>query len=152
MYQNGVVVWRESPTTPLTQKNVRLTNDTKINYRSGVVQFPGDKLTKLKGSDFLRPDGGLVFAIPGSAVAARGNSPASTSAAFNTYTLSIRVVPGSAAAEDGALQLRVQPLERTVELLNRRFALLTQGLAISPEADQIDSDPAALDARLQAGK
>ena len=80
-----MVVWREGPTTPLT-RNVRLVNDTKVNCKSGIVKFPDDKLTKLKESDFLWPDGGLVFAMPGSAAAARGNSPASTSAAFNTYT------------------------------------------------------------------
>ena len=63
-----------------------------------------------------------------------------------------RAVPGSAATEDGALQLHVRLLGRTAELLGRRFALLIKGLAISPEAYQIDLDPAALDARLQAGK
>ncbi len=152
VYQNGAVVRREgSTTTPLTQ-NVRLANGTKINYKSGIVEFPGGKLTTLKEGDFVRPDGGLVFATPSSAATARGDGPAPASASFNTYTLPTRVVPGNATAETGALQLRVQLLERKIELLNRKVALLTQGQAASPAARQIDLDLAALDAQLQGGK
>lgn len=90
--------------------------------------------------------------MPGSAIAARSNSPAPTSTVFNTYTLPTRAVPSSTATEDGAIRLCVRLMERAVEPLNRRFALLTQGLAISPEAHQTDLDLAALDARLQADK
>ena len=72
MYLNGTVVRRDgSQTTPLTQ-NVRFPNGTKINYKSGIVEFPTGKLTTMKEGDFVRPDGGLVFATPGSAALARG--------------------------------------------------------------------------------
>ncbi|AWM35069.1 DUF6799 domain-containing protein [Hymenobacter nivis] len=152
VYQNGAVVQREGPSTKSLTQNVRLANGIKINYKSGIVEFPGGKLITLREGDFVRPDGSLVFATPGSAAAARGDGPAPSSAPFTTYTLPTRVVPGNATAETGSLQLRVQLLERKVELLNRKVALLNQGQAASPGAHQIDLDLAALDAQLQAGK
>ncbi|TPG72108.1 hypothetical protein EAH73_02370 [Hymenobacter nivis] len=153
VYQNGAVLRREgATTTPLTQ-NVRLANGTKINYKSGIVEFPGGKLTTLAEGDFVRPDGGLVFATPASAAAAAGSGPAPAGApAFSTYTLPTRVVPSNATAETAALQLRVQLLERKVALLDRKVALLAQGQAASPDTRQIDLDLTALDAQLQTGK
>lgn len=148
--QNGAVVRRDGPrTTPLTQ-NVRLANGTKINYKSGIVEFPGGKLTTLTEGDFVRPDGGLVFATPGSAAAARGDAVGAPAAAFSTYTLPGRAVPGDAKAENEALRLRLQLLARKVELLNQKVALLGPGQPTPPDTRQIDLDLAALDAQLQS--
>ena len=150
VWQNGAVVRRDGTrTAPLTQ-NVRLANGTKINYKSGIVEFPGGKLTTLKEGDFVRPDGGLVFATPGSAAAARGDAAGPPAASFSTYTLPGRAGPGDATAENGALKLRLQLLERKVALLNQKIALLGPGRPAPPDTRQIDLDLAALDAQLQS--
>ncbi|MFD1466848.1 DUF6799 domain-containing protein [Hymenobacter caeli] len=149
VFQNGAVVRRDgNQTVPLTQ-NVRLANGTKINYKSGIVEFPGGKLTTLKEGDFVRPDGGLVFATPGSAAAARGEAPGAAGASYSPYTLPGRAVPGDAKAENEALRVHLQLLERKVELLNRKIALLGPGQPTPPDTRQLDLDLAALDAQLR---
>lgn len=149
VYQNGAVVRRDgSRTKPLTQ-NVRLANGTKINYKSGIVEFPGGKMTTLKEGDFVRPDGGVVFATPGSAAAARGDGPGPAKASFSTYTLPAPANPGQDQAQTDALKLRLQLMERKVELLNRKIAVLSQGQTTAPDTRQIDLDLTALDAQLQ---
>ncbi len=150
VFQNGAVVRRDgSRVKPLTQ-NVRLANGTKINYKSGIVEFPGGKMATLKEGDFVRPDGGLVFATPGSAAAARGDGPGPAKASFSTYTLPAPATPGQDQAQTDALRLRLQLMERKMELLNRKIALLGQGQATPPDTHQIDLDLTALDAQLQA--
>lgn len=152
MYLNGTVVRRDgSQTTPLTQ-NVRFPNGTKINYKSGIVEFPTGKLTTMKEGDFVRPDGGLVFATPGSAALARGDSSVPANALFVPYTLPAPANPVDAKVQTDALQLRVQLMERKVELLNRKVASLSKGRAALPDARQIDLDLASLDAQLRADK
>lgn len=152
VYQNGAVVRREGPQTTALTQNVRLANGTKINYKSGIVEFPGGKLTTLREGDFVRPDGGLVFATPGAAAAARGDSSVAASAAFVTYTLPAPAKPGEAQAQTDALQLRLRLLERKVELLNSKIALLSQKRTTRPDTRQIDLDLTALDAQLRADK
>ncbi len=149
VFQNGAVVRRDGPkTTPLSQ-NVRLADGTKINYKSGIVEFPGGKMTTLAEGDFVRPDGGVVFATPRSAAAARNDNSVPAGTSFSTYTLP---APGGAKIQLDALQLRLQLTERKVDLLNSKIALLSQGQVALPDTHQIDADLAALEAQLQTGK
>ncbi len=72
VFRNGEVVQRlGTQITPLAQ-NVRLPNGTKINVKSGIVEFPGGKITSLHEGDYINAEGGIVFGTPASAAAAQG--------------------------------------------------------------------------------
>lgn len=152
VYQNGAVVRRDGPRTRALTQNVRLANGTKINYKSGIVEFPGGKMTTLKEGDFVRPDGGVVFATPGSAAAARGDAPGPAKTSFNTYTLPAPAAPAPGQAQADALKLRLQLMQRKVELLNRKIAVLSQDQATARDTRQIDLDLTSLDAQLQENR
>ncbi|RZK29180.1 MAG: hypothetical protein EOO63_09625, partial [Hymenobacter sp.] len=80
VFRNGEVVQRlATQITPLTQ-NVRLPNGTKINVKSGIVEFPGGKITSLHEGDYINAEGGIVFSTPASAAAARGDNSVAANA------------------------------------------------------------------------
>ena len=143
---NGEVVRREgSQITALTQ-NVKLPNGVKINYKNGIVEMPAEKLSPkpkkitLREGDYVRPDGGVVFATPASAAAAQGQAPQAPTAKYETY-----VQRGSGYA-DPAVQLPL--LNKKIELLNQKVALLSQGRADKPDTKAIDEQLLQLDAQL----
>ena len=145
--QNGGVVRRDgSQTTALTQ-NVKLASGVKINYKNGIIEMPADKVNPqgkkitLREGDYVKADGGVVFATPGSAAAARGDAPSSTTPAkFDTY-----VQRGSGYA-DPAMQVSL--LNKKVELLTRKVNLLSQNQPVTPETKAIDDELAKLDTQL----
>ena len=153
VFRNGEVMRRDgSQLTPLTQ-NVKLAGGVKINYKNGIVEMPADKVNPkgkkltLREGDYVRADGGVVFATPGSAAAARGQragSPAGPTGKFETY---VQRGPGYA---DPAVQLSV--LSKKVELLTQKVALLSQGRTDLPDTRAIDDQLAQLDAKLTAPK
>ncbi|MBF9223616.1 DUF6799 domain-containing protein [Hymenobacter ruricola] len=147
---NGEVVRREgTQTQPLTQ-NVKLANGIKINYKNGIVEMPADKVNPkgkkltLHEGDYVRPDGGVVFATPGSAAAARGEAPAGTKGEFDPYT---QRGPGYA---DPAMQVSL--LSKKVELLNQKVRVLSQGRTDLPDTKSIDDQLAQVNAQLGAPK
>ncbi|MBD2722474.1 DUF6799 domain-containing protein [Hymenobacter armeniacus] len=150
VFLNGEVVRREgSQTTPLTQ-NVKLRNGTKINYKSGIVEMPADKVNPqgkkltLHEGDYVRADGGLVFATPSSAAAARGEAPAGGPNKFDTYT---QRGPGYS---DPATQVSL--LNKKVELLNQKVQLLSQGRTDLPDTKAIDDQLLQLNTQLGTPK
>ena len=149
VFRDGAVVQRlGTQLTPLAQ-NVRLPGGTKINVRSGIVELVTGKLTSLHEGDYVNADGGIVFATPGSAAAARGDSTVSPNAKFDSY-----IHIGSAAAPI----LTDEPTEREllfirkIELLNRKVSLLTQTHTNLPNTDAVDKELKALDAQLKTAK
>jgi hypothetical protein len=149
LMQNGEVVRREgSQVTPLTQ-NVKLRNGVKINYKNGIVEMPADKNYKqgkkftLQEGDYVRADGGVVFATPASAAAAQGKS-APAGAKFDTY---VQRGPGYA---DPALQVSL--LNKKVELLTQKVQLLSQGRTDLPDTKSIDDQLTQLNTQLNAPK
>jgi hypothetical protein len=148
--KNGEVLRREGKElTPLTQ-NVKLASGVKINYKSGIVEMPADKVhpkgkkLTLREGDYVRADGGVVFATPGSAAAARGESPNGPSGQFNTY------VERGTTSVDPAVQMNL--LNKKVELLTQKVNLLSQGRADMPDTKEIDAQIAQLDAQMKAPK
>ena len=146
--QNGEVVKRDgSQVTPLRQ-NVKLASGVKINYKNGIVEMPADKLSAsgkkitLREGDYVRADGGVVFATPGSAAAAREAAPAPPSATYEKY---VQRGPGYAAPAQ-----RVPLLTKKIELLNQKISLLSQGRSDLPDTKTIDVQLAELDAQLNA--
>lgn len=147
---NGEVVRREGKQlTPLTQ-NVKLANGIKINYKNGIVEMPADKVNTqgkkitLHEGDYVRADGGVVFATPGSASSAQGRTPIGTNGKFEPY---VQRGPGYA---DPATQVAL--LNKKVALLNQKIKLLSQGQTNLPDTHAIDDQLAALDAQLTTPK
>ena len=145
---SGEVVRREgSQTTALTQ-NVKLANGTKINYKNGIVEMPADRLNPqgkkltLREGDYVRADGGVVFATPGSAAAAKGAAPTPPSATYEKY---VQRGPGYA---DPARHVVL--LTKKIELLNQKISLLSQGRSDLPDAKALDAQLIELDAELNA--
>ena len=147
---NGDVLRREgSKLTPLTQ-NVKLANGVKINYKNGIVEMPADKVypqgkkITMHEGDYVRADGGIVFATPASATAARGIAATAPSAKFDTYTQ--RGPDYTAPATQIAL------LTKKIDLLTQKIQLLGQGRTDLPDTKAIDDQLTQLDARLTAPK
>ncbi|MBF9140683.1 DUF6799 domain-containing protein [Hymenobacter properus] len=154
LMQNGEVVRRDGgQITSLTQ-NVKLSNGVKINYKSGIVEMPADKINPkgkkitLHEGDYVRPDGGVVFATPSSAAAARGDAAAGTPGAngarYDTY---VQHGPGFS---DPAIQMGL--LQKKVELLTQKVQLLSRGRTDLPDTKSIDDQLAQINSQLNAPK
>ncbi|MCI1186128.1 hypothetical protein MON38_01760 [Hymenobacter sp. DH14] len=146
--QNGEVVKRDgNQITPLSQ-NVKLASGVKINYKNGIVEMPADKLNAsgkkitLREGDYVRADGGVVFATPGSAAAAKGAAPTPPGAIYEKY---VQRGPGYADPAQ-----RVPMLNKKIELLNQKISLLSQGRSDLPDTKALDAQLMDLDAQLNA--
>ena len=146
MTEGEVVRRDDSQTTHLTQ-NVKLPNGVKINYKNGIVEMPADKLNPqgkkitLREGDYVRADGGVVFATPASAAAAQGTAPVAPDA---KYEKMVQHGPGYA---EPAVQVPL--LTKKIELLNQKITLLSQGRSDLPDTKSIDAQLAELDAKLK---
>ncbi|MBD2768572.1 hypothetical protein IC235_11810 [Hymenobacter sp. BT664] len=150
--KDGEVVQREgNQLIPLTQ-NVKLANGVKINYKNGIVEMPADKLypkgkkITLQEGDFVRADGGIVFATPASAAAARGEATSATTAPAPKYVrqsanYTARTAPALAA------DAQVRLLSKKVDLLTQKVKLLSQGRTELPDTKAIDDQLAQLEAQ-----
>ncbi|WP_375417327.1 DUF6799 domain-containing protein [uncultured Hymenobacter sp.] len=118
---NGAVVHRQGTQTTALSQNVRLAGGTKINVKSGIVELPGGKMTTLREGDYVKPDGGIVFATPASAAAARGEQ--ASSGADTPYD---KLVQGPISTNDSPAEARANVLGLRVQLLNRKVELLNQ--------------------------
>lgn len=149
VFRNGEVVQRlGSQLTPLTQ-NVRLPNGTKINVKSGIVEFPGGKITSLHENDYINAEGGIVFSTPASAAAARGDHSVAADAKYDKY-VQVGTAPTTITAD--APNEREQLLMQKIELLNRKVTLLQQTHPNAPNTDAVDKQLQELDARIKAMK
>ncbi|MBH8560515.1 DUF6799 domain-containing protein [Hymenobacter negativus] len=150
---NGEVVRREgTQTTPLTQ-NVKLPSGVKINYKSGIVEMPADKVSPqgkkitLHEGDYVKPDGGVVFATPASAAAARGEGTPPTTPPGTKFEPYVQHGPGFS---DPAMQISL--LNKKIELLNQKIQVLSQGQSTTPNTKAIDDQLTQLDAQLNGPK
>jgi len=148
VFRNGEVVQRlGTQITPLTQ-NVRLPNGTKINVKSGIVEFPGGKITSLHENDYINAEGGIVFSTPQSAAAARGDL-VDANAKYDKY-VQVGTAPTIITAD--APNEREQLLMQKVELLNRKVTLLQQTHPNAPNTDAVDRQLQDLDTRMKGMK
>ena len=149
VFRNGEVVQRlGTQLTPLTQ-NVRLPNGTKINVKSGIVEFPGGKITSLHENDYKNADGGLVFRPPASAAAARGDNSVDANAKYDKY---VQVGTAPATVLGDAPNEREQLLMQKIELLNRKVTLLQQTHPNAPSTEAVDKQLQELDTRIKGVK
>lgn len=146
--QNGEVVKRDGNQITALSQNVKLASGVKINYKNGIVEMPADKLNAngkkitLHEGDYVRADGGVVFATPGSAAAAKGAAPTPPSATYEKY---VQRGPGYADPAQ-----RVPMLNKKIELLNQKISLLSQSRTDLPDTKALDAQLADLDAQLNA--
>lgn len=149
VFRNGEVVQRlATQITPLTQ-NVRLPNGTKINVKSGIVEFPGGKITSLHEGDYINAEGGIVFSTPASAAAARGDNSVAANAKYDKY---VQVGTASTTIIGNAPSEREQLLTQKVELLTRKVALLQQTHPNPPDTGVVDKQLQDLDTQIKAVK
>ncbi|RFP66038.1 hypothetical protein D0N36_06100 [Hymenobacter lapidiphilus] len=150
MLQNGEVVLMKGQRATTLSKNVLLRNGTKINYKSGIVELPGGKITTLKAGDYVRPNGDIVFGSPASAAQARGDNSVPTTAEFSTYT-DPRPAPGNAAAMETRLNEmndKIGLMAQKIGLLNQKISLLSSG-GKTADTSALDSQIQAIDAKLK---
>ncbi|WP_303310753.1 DUF6799 domain-containing protein [Hymenobacter sp. BT730] len=147
--QNGTVVLRQgNQTTGLTQ-NIRLANGTKINYKSGIVELPGGKMTTLREGDFVTAKGEIVFATPGSAAAARGEK-APADAQFDRYVeKGAAISPETFDARLTSLNTRMDLMAQKIQLLNQKISLLSANAQRPTDTSQLDQQIQALEEQLK---
>ncbi len=146
--QEGVVVLVDSRrTTPLT-KNVVLSDGTKINYKSGIVEFTTGKKTTLHEGDYMTMKGDLVFATPASAAAARGNNSVPATAQFNQYVDRGSTPTSTIVAGQPVAQELTGLLTRKIQLLNEKISLMTPLPANQAALDSLNQKIKLLDAQI----
>ncbi|WP_045688317.1 DUF6799 domain-containing protein [Hymenobacter sp. AT01-02] len=151
LMQNGQVVLMQGGRPSAISKNVVLRNGTKINYKSGIVELPGGKMTTLKEGDYVRPDGGIVFATPSSAAQARGDNSVPTSAQFDKY-VDTRPTPNSSADVEARLTVlnnKITLMGEKIQLLNQKISLLSTNAQRPTDTSQLDQQIKDLDAKLK---
>jgi hypothetical protein len=145
LLQGGqVVLVQGKRPTPLT-KNVVLSNGTKINYKSGIVELPGGKITTLKEGDYVRMNGDIVFATAGSAADARNDKSVTPSAQFQPY-VDNRPAPNSTAG----VELRLTELNQKISLMAEKIQLLNQKISLLSSSTQRPADTSQLDQQIKA--
>ena len=152
VFLNGEVLRREGRQTTALTQNVKLAGGVKINHKNGIVEMPADKVNPqgkkitLREGDYVRPDGGVVFATPASAAAARGGATPATPGGtrYETY---VQRGPGYATPEQ-----QVRLLNKKVALLTQKVQLLSQGRTDLPSTTALDAQLAELDQQLGAPK
>ncbi|MGI4871061.1 MAG: DUF6799 domain-containing protein [Janthinobacterium lividum] len=144
---DGEVVQRlNKQITPLTQ-NIRLVpSGTKINVKSGIVEYVNGKITSLHEGDYVNAEGGLVFATPASAAAARGDSAVSANAKFDHY---VQVGTAPTTVLTNAPTEREQLMMREIELLKNKITLLNQTHSNPPSTDAVDKQVQQIETQLK---
>ena len=132
VYQNGEVVQRLGDKSTRLGRNIKLPDGTKINHKSGMVEMVGGKIITLRQNDYVKADGGVVYATPGNAAYARGDKTVSADAKFVPY------VQTGAASGNASEQLRL--LQKKVDLLTRKVELLGKGQTPLPAVAPIDAE------------
>lgn len=149
--QNGAVVRRRAGQTSGLTQNVRLPNGTKINVKSGIVELTTGKMVTLREGDYVKADGGVMFATPQSAAASRGET-APPDAKYDPVLDRGAAAPSGpdVDARLGDLNRRVELMAQKIQLLNQKISLLSQGNPKAPDTSQIDGQIKALDEQLRA--
>lgn len=146
--RNGEVAMRQgSRMVPLT-KNVVLSNGTKVNYKSGIVEFPTGKKTTLHEGDYVTAGGEVVFATPASAAAARGDSTVRADARYTPYVEKTATPASTSVTAIATPNDLTSLLTRKVQLLTEKIRLMTPNPANQAALADIDRQLQTLDARI----
>jgi len=151
LMQNGTVVLRQGAQIKQLTQNVRLANGTKVNYKSGIVEFPTGKITTLQEGDYVTMQGDIVFATPASAATARGDKAVPATTKFTQYVERGTVTPSptDAGAQVTTLTNKVGLMEKKIQLLNEKIRLLSAGTQPPADTKQLDQQLQTLDEQLK---
>jgi hypothetical protein len=147
MSDGTVLLMQGGRSNPLS-KNVVLSNGTKINYKSGIVEFTTGKKTTLREGDYVKMNGDIVYATPASAAAARGDNSVPATAQYDKYvergtTATSTTVSGTPVSEE-----LTALLTRKIQLLNQKISLMTPNPANQAAVDKLNQQLGALDAQI----
>lgn len=148
LMQNGEVVLRQNGRTVSLSKNVVLSNGTKVNYKSGIVEFPTGKKTTLREGDYVTIGGDVVFATPGSAAAARGDNSVPADAKFNKYVDRGTAPTSTTTIIDSQANDLTTLLSRKIQLLNEKIGLMTPNPANQAAVESLNQQIKDLDAQI----
>jgi hypothetical protein len=149
--RNGQVVLMQGQNVTPLSKNVVLSNGTKINYKSGIVELAEGKITTLKEGDYVRMSGEIVFATAGSAAQARNDASVAPDAKFNNYVDKTPDPNGPAAMEARltVLNQKITLMGEKIQLLNQKISLLSSSTQRNADTSQLDQQIKALDEKLK---
>jgi hypothetical protein len=148
--QNGAVVLQQGTQIKPLSQNVRLANGTKVNHKSGIVEFSTGKITTLQEGDYVTMQGDIVFATPVSAAAARNDKSVPAGAKFNQYVeRGAAPNPTTAGANVAALTNKMNLMEKKIQLLNEKITLLGAATQRPVDTSQLDQQLRALDEQLK---
>lgn len=142
----AVVLVQGNRSSPLS-KNVVLSNGTKINYKSGIVEFTTGKKTTLREGDYVKMSGDIVYATPASAAAARGDNSVPATAQYSKYVERGTATSTAVAATPVAEEL-TGLLTRKIQLLNQKISLMTPNPANQAALDKLNKQLETLDAQI----
>lgn len=149
--QNAEVMLRQGTRLTPLAKNVVLANGTKVNYKSGIVEFTTGKKTTLGEGDYVTAAGDIVFATPASAAAARGDNSVPANAQYTTYVqkgaASTAPITTSVTAIGTPNDL-TSLLTRKVQLLTEKINLMTPNPANQAAIKSLNQQIQALDAQI----
>lgn len=148
VFQDGTLLLVQGTLSSPLSKNVVLSNGTKINYKSGIVEFTTGKKTTLREGDYVKMNGDIVYATPASAAAARGDNSVPATAQYNQYiergtTATSTTVSGTPVSEE-----LTGLLTRKIQLLNQKISLMTPNPANQAALDKLNQQLKTLDAQI----
>ncbi|AII50960.1 DUF6799 domain-containing protein [Hymenobacter sp. APR13] len=150
MHDAEVLLRQGTRLTPLT-KNVVLPNGTKVNYKSGIVEFPTGKKTTLREGDYVTSAGDIVFATPASAAAARGDNSVPAGAQYTPYVQKGAAPTAPATTTVTAIGTPndlTSLLTRKVQLLTEKISLMTPNPANQAAINSLNQQLQQLDAQI----
>jgi hypothetical protein len=143
----AVVLMQGSRLSPLS-KNMVLSNGTKINYKSGIVEFATGKKTTLREGDYVKMNGDIVYATPASAAAARGDNSVPATAQYNKYVERGTTATSATVAATPVSEELTGLLTRKIQLLNQKINLMTPNPTNQAAVDKLNQQLEALDAQI----
>lgn len=143
----AVVLVQGSRSSPLT-KNVVLSNGTKINYKSGIVEFTTGKKTTLREGDYVQMNGDIVYATPASAAAARGDNSVPATAQYNKYVERGTTATSTTISATPVSEELTGLLTRKIQLLNQKISLMAPNPANQAALDKLNQQLETLDAQI----
>ena len=139
LLQDGAVVLvRGRWPSPLT-RNVVLANGTKINYKSGIVEFVTGKKTTLREGDYVKMNGDIVYATPASAAAARGDNSVPATARYDRFADGRQATIGTTVTATPVAGELTTLLTRKIQLLNQKIGLMRPNPANQAALDTLRS-------------
>ena len=146
--RNGSVLLMRGSRSELLSKNVVLANGTKINYKSGIVEFTTGKKTTLREGDYVKMNGDIVYATPASAAAARGDHSVPATAQYSKYIERNTTATSTTVSATPVAEELTALLARKIQLLNEKIRLMTPNPANQAALDKLNQQLETVDAQI----